>query len=86
MGGTCFQLQLCGMMIYYSIMQGGPSFPFLASWVYDYLIEGETVGYNQGPSTADLLRFVNKLDEVQTDEDINNILEKSNPSAASYWQ
>eukprot|EP00794_Sanderia_malayensis_P002299 gene2299-2647_t len=76
-------------------MQGGLSFPFLASGNYDYLIEGETESVMdkillsdiiKGPNTVDLLRFVNTLDEVKTEEDNKNILDEGNPSAGSYWQ
>ena len=95
LGGAGFQLHLSGMMIAHSIMQGGSSFPFLASWVYDYLVEGETESVMdkillsdiaKGPSTADLLQFVKLLDEAKTDEDVNNILDDDNSSAVSYWQ
>ncbi len=82
-------------MIAHSVMQGGPSFPFFASWVYDYLIEGgetESVldkillsNITKGPSTAVLLQFVKSLDQAETDQDVNNILHDSTLFAVSSW-
>ena len=93
LGSKGLQFEMIGMIVH-SVYQGGPGFPHLAPWVFEYLIHGETSVMNdmicksyisKSAATVDLLELIDKLDMARTNSEINVILEDDDKSSA-YWQ
>ena len=94
-GSKGCQFQVAGTVIAHSALQGGPAFPFLAPWVFEYRIHGEidkmfammrlsdiTISAN----TNDLLEFIKTLDDAKCDTELEAILGECNQMSKVYWQ
>ena len=90
-GCKSIQFEVVGKLIVHSVLQGGPGFPFLASWVVDYIvgkdpsnlpISKEYITLSEMTST--LLSLIDELDEANTEEALHNVLE-THLKSASFW-
>ena len=72
-------LQIVGMIVAHSILQGGPLFNHFPSWIVDVMVNGPSgdISVDQipvTPATGCLLNFIRSLEACKSDEDIQYYL------------
>ena len=91
-GSKSIKFEVVGELIVHSVLQGGPGFPLLAKWVFNYILgeEPSTLPISKefitlSEMTSTLLELIGELDEAESQEKLHYILE-THPKSASFWE